>query len=203
MANDWQTLRDRLGLTLRPIDAWPGAETRWDRRGHSPFRASLGDTLQKLERELRNLSAKEIVLQIAIREGGFRLDGLPRADAKAEGPGVILSFKSRHGFLRLHMDGFKTWQDNLRAIALHLENLRHASLYGVGQDGQQYRGWAALPESTEGGGPNATIRELSGCGPDVPIKDAYRLAIRKHHPDSGGSRADWDRLQAAAEGLGL
>lgn len=53
------------------------------------------------------------------------------------------------------------------------------------------------------GSSETIIRAMAGCGSEVGIKDAYRQAVRKHHPDSGGSRADWDRLRAAAEGLGL
>lgn len=195
MPNDWQTIRDRLGLTLRPIDEWPGKRTHSP--DSSPFRASLNDTLKVLERELRMLSARNIVLQIAFREGAFRQDGLPRMDARVEHPGVILAFESKHGALRVHMDRFRNYADNLRAIALHLENLRHASLYGVGTDGQQYRGWMALPESTGGNSGEEIIRSLAGCGSDVSIKEAYRLAVRKHHPDSGGSRENWDRLENA------
>lgn len=201
--SDWQTVRDRAGLELRPIHHWPG-KRNWEPQP-SPFRAGLRDTLTMLTRELRALAAKRVVLQIAFREGGFRLDGLPRADAKAEYPGVILSFESQHGALSLPCDSFRHWQDNLRAIAFHLEHLRHASLYGVGRFGEQYRGWKALPETTDapGSSPEQTVRELSGLPPTASLTEAYRAAVRKCHPDlHHGERAAYDRLQRAWDALG-
>lgn len=110
--SDWVTLKDVLGLTLRPVDVWPGT-LRGD-RDRSPYSAPLKDTLKVLRRELVALSAKDVVLQIALREQDLRLDGLPRAGAIASHPGVILAFGSRHGALRLFFDRFTRWDHNLR-----------------------------------------------------------------------------------------
>lgn len=221
---DWETLRDGLGITLRPIEQWPQPSTR-DREA-SPFRVTLGQTLKLLERELRMLAAKSPVLQIAIREGGFRRDGLPRADARAEHPGVILSFESKFGPLLLPCDTFRSWQDNLRAIGMHLENLRHASLYGVGRRGEQYRGWKAL-----GAGPgdpfapavdpddwdaNREITAEEGArifgmiqgapwGPILASPSAYAQArpvvLRLAHPDHGGTADRFLQAQSADRAL--
>lgn len=217
--SDWQTLRDKLNLKLRPIDVWPGTIHR--QRQASPFSANLSDTLSTLVKELRALNASAIVLQIAIREGDLRLDGLPRANAIAEHPGIILALQSKHGPLRLAFDGFPKWQHNLRAIAMHLEHLRLASLYGVGNDGEQYRGWTALPpppssgpsKAQGGGDPEEAARYLwavSGLGfiqDDVrkTLSDAeaarklIRAAQQKAHPDAGGQTETFRRVQSAAE----
>ena len=114
--SDWQTLRDDLKLTLRPIDHWPG-KLRF-RRERSPFSAPMKDTLAKIKRELSALSAQAIVLEISLRTQDFRLDGLPRAGAIATHPGVILSFRSKYGPLRFAFDRFDKWTENLRAIGL-------------------------------------------------------------------------------------
>ena len=208
--SDWVSLKDALGLTLRPIDVWPG-KPRYD-RSLSPFSAPFKDTLAKLKRELSMLNARNIVFQVALREQDFRLDGLPRADARATHPGVILAFTSKHGPLRLIFDGFTKWQDNLRAICLHLENLRHAGLYGVGTDGQQYKGWAALPAPEPDGFATAEeaarwLTEVSGYVVSLPISSvgldiAYRHAARKLHPDAGGNHEAFVKLQKAKELLG-
>jgi hypothetical protein len=216
--SDWQTLRDKLNLKLRPIDVWPGAVRR--QRTASPFSAGLGDTLSTLSKELRALNASTIVLQIAIREGDLRLDGLPRANAIAEHPGIILTFQSKHGPLRLAFDGFPKWQHNLRAIAMHLEHLRLASLYGVGNDGEQYKGWTALPP-----GPSSTPVPEAETSPDrvarflwaasgqgfieadvrevlrdvEKAKKLIRAAQSKTHPDAGGSPVSFRLVQSAAE----
>jgi hypothetical protein len=97
------------------------------------------------------------------------------------------------------MDRFTKWESNLRAIAKHLENLRHAGMYGVGEDGQQYQGWKALPAGDGAGSRESAerlIRGLAGAE-NGAIEDAYRQAVRRCHPDTGGTRETFDALQAA------
>ena len=207
--SDWVTIQNALGLTLRPIHEWPG-KPRYDREV-GPFSASLRDTLATLKRELAALSAKEIVLQIAFRETDFRLDGLPRSNAVATHPGVILAVSSKHGPLRLYFDRFTKWQSNLRAVAMHLEHLRLVGLYGVGTDGQQYKGWQALPESADADSAfrskaeaSAWLCQQSGVDGDYSqpdkVKQAYRAAAAKLHPDKpGGDHESFVRLERAKE----
>lgn len=206
--SDWVTLQNALNLTLRPIDAWPG-KSRYDREP-GPFSAPLKDTLTTLKRELAALIAKNIVLQIAFRESDFRLDGLPRANAIATHPGVILTFDSKHGPLRFYFDRFTKWSNNLRAITMHLEHLRLAGLYGVGMDGQQYKGWQALPESADD---DSTFLSAADAAEWVAAKSdvrgdyalpelrtkAYRTAAAILHPDNkqSGSHEMFVRLQQA------
>jgi len=202
--SDWVTLQRVLDLTLRPIDTWP-EKLRYDRE-RSPYSAPLKDTLATLKKELSALAAKNIVLQIAFREQDFRLDGLPRANAIATHPGVILAFGSKHGSLRLFFDRFTRWEGNLRAIAMHLEHLRLAGLYGVGKDGQQYQGWKALPAPEPGGFQAAAdawewLCLQSGitgsrANSDL-VKQAYRIAAARLHPDSPvGDHESFVKLQS-------
>jgi hypothetical protein len=143
-------------------------------------------------RALRALRATEVWLEIAIEPEMFRLDGRPRAGAKASHPGVVLSFKSLAlgKDLRYATDRFWSWQDNLRAVALGLEALRKVERYGIANRGEQYAGWAQLPA----GGPSADrgrdlIRQYGGVVP----------ALRATHPDTSGydSAADFADVQAA------
>lgn len=209
--SDWVTLRDTLGLQLRPIDAWPGRLT--GDRQVSPFSAPLKDTLGMLRKELRELRAKDIILQIALRPQDLRLDGLPRAGVNTTHPGVILTFDSKHGTLSLSFDKFRRWEHNLRAIAMHLEHLRMAGLYGVGRSGEQYKGWARLeaPKPAQEGFASPLdaarwLEKIGGYGPAEALltnpalrQKGYREAVRKVHPDVGGSHEDFVRLQQAME----
>ena len=129
--NDYPT-----NMTLRPIHQWPGELTRTRRA--SAFSAKFSDTLELLRKELRLLEPQsryypKTVLQIAMDEKDFRLDGMPRAGAKAQHPGVILTIypnAKEASELTFPCDTFLTWQDNLRAIALTLEALRKVNRYG-------------------------------------------------------------------------
>lgn len=212
-------------LTTKPLTTWPGQLTPSQARKRSPFSATLRTTLTLLNRELWYLSASGTVLEVAIAPEKFRIDGHPRAGATAEHPGVVLSLpKTNVGPLRYACDRFNTWQDNLRAIALGLEALRKVERYGITRRGEQYQGFRALPPGgsaivTE---PKMTVDEAAriladhtGQGVIVSYRDllgglggggsrraeyittAWRSAVKLHHPDVGGDRAAWDRIEQA------
>lgn len=188
----------------RPIDHWPGELTR--NRKHAPFQAGWGTTTALLDKELRHLQAKAIVMLVAMDAKDFRIDGQPRANAKAQHPGVILTFDSKFGPLRYACDTFYDFADNVRAIALGLEALRKVERYGITKRGEQYTGWSALPPATAMGLPMSeddAARVLADLSDSMfnrfdrgEIEDAYRLAVKQHHPDVGG---DADLFRRATE----
>jgi hypothetical protein len=205
----WHELA-RLGVTVRPITGTPPPGAR----RYSPFRASLITTVETLARELRQLDARRIVLEIDLRERDIRVDGLPRADARPNSPGVVLAFESKFGPLKYATGEYHDWKDNLRAIALSMESLRAVDRYGVSKRGEQYQGWRALPTSTDPADAITTrdqawavIAEAAGIPIDsspllngISETDAIRRAIRNTHPDTGGD-ADEFRKVIRARGL--
>jgi len=139
-----------LKLKVRPIQKWPGELTK--SRRSSPFRAGYRDTLDLLERELNQLHARNVVVQLAVRESEIALDGNLKAYAKPQYPGVILSFEvfkasgkrneqgqrlGKYEPFSFPCDSFTDWRDNLRAIALGLEALRKIDRYGVTRSGDR------------------------------------------------------------------
>ena len=193
-------------MTVRPIQHWPGELTAKRRR--SSFKAGWSDTIELLGRELRAISAKNVVLQIAMEEKDFRIDGYPRAQAKAAHPGVILSLDSNVGPLSWPCDTFDSWQDNIRGIALSMEALRKVDRYGVTKRGEQYTGWQQLPS---GGTPQVSTIDAEMAilmhadlpvGEVVSLDAAYKRARAKTHPDRHKDRrTEWDAVEAAAEVL--
>jgi hypothetical protein len=214
-------------ISLRPIDTWPGTLTKTHERKRTPFDATYTTTRELLHRELRALKATQVVLQIALREQDFRIDGEVRANARAtEHPGVILAFDSAHGPLKYATDLFCTgyhgadngtgWQENLRAIALGLEALRRVDRYGITKRGEQYTGWKALgsglamPPASDGFTSledaiaflhEHTTAVDAGITWDYDRPDqvasAYRVAARRLHPDVGGDPELFKRLTEA------
>lgn len=191
-------------VRVRPIVMWPGSLTR--NRQRSNFSANFSGTVDLLWRELHQLHARNVVLQIAMQERDFRLDGYPRATARAEHPGIVLSLDSKHGPLSYPCDRFTDWQDNLRAVALALEALRKVDRYGVTKHGEQYTGWKQLPgrPMPKPMTPEDAVRflhEHSGMDGLIGDRDrfteAYRIAARRLHPDAGGTTEDFQRLQEA------
>jgi hypothetical protein len=193
-----------IQLTYRPIDTWPGEETPPGQRRRSQFSAPYGRTLELLERELEHLSARNVVLQVALEEKDIRLDGRPRARATARHPGVILAFDSKHGPLKYAVDRFWTWDDNIRAIALALEALRKVDRYGVVKRGEQYTGWRQL-EAHTGVSSKDEARELLariGGAHGETDHELVRSALMVAHPDRGGDAETFQQVQEARKVLG-
>jgi hypothetical protein len=191
------------------------------RRKH-PFGRSYTGTLNwsatvgLLERELRMLAGKNVVLQMAVTDDDIRQDGWIRSTARPSHPGVILTFDSKHGPLSYPCDQFTEWQANVRGIALALEALRKVDRYGVTKRGEQYTGWKQLPPAG-GTTPTLTVEAAaqilgyeSGDEDDAPriIRDrevfrwAYREAAKSTHPDKeGGSVEAFQRVHLAKQVL--
>jgi hypothetical protein len=197
-----------MDYEFRPIVSWIGAPTPHHRRQRSRFDSTYSQTLDLLERELRHLCAKQVIIQTYHFIEDLRRDGLPRANARVpQSPGVILSFNSKHGALSYPCDTFTKWEDNLRAIALALEALRTVDRYGVTKTGEQYRGWTALPPADSKTLEQEAAEFLSAywvCSASDILRDkssflsTYKAAVLVMHPDKGGKHEDFVRLQQFA-----
>jgi hypothetical protein len=201
-----------MRYTFRPLPIWPYPETK--PRSGSPFSASYSRTLELLESELAALHAKNVIIGAGFTEHDIRNDGLPRADARRPShPGVELSFDSRVGRLVYATDAFDAswygkqgWQENLRAIALGLEALRKLERYGISKRGQQYAGWKALPSAggitiADAGEARTLLRTYAGPGDygygKAGLEKMYRAAVKRTHPDTGGTEDAFKHVQAA------
>lgn len=147
----------------------------------SPFRAAFRRTVELLIDELRQLHARHVVIELDVRERDIRLDGYPRADAKVGVPAVVVSFESKHGPLRYATGEYDDWQDNLRAIALSLNALRSVDRYGVSRRGEQYRGWRALPPSSDPADNIVTVEQARAFL--EPYGGSFEAAAKVLHPD--------------------
>lgn len=132
----------------------------------------------------------------------------------------MIAADTKYGSLKWTCDQFRDYWDNLHAIALTLERLRLADLYGVTKRGEQYSGWKMLPgpiTATQSGAMRVMTMEdaarfVSQCTAGAfsaaqLLKDksawqqAYRIAVKDIHPDMAGQQSDggWDKLQEAAQ----
>jgi hypothetical protein len=209
--------RSKVDIQYGTIKRWPGKLRSGSERVRAPFKSGLTGTLELLERELRMVSAESAVVQLATTH--FRKqDGRPYSDVQPDHPGVIVSFvkvvKNKLGEkvrvpLSFPADRFKTWETNLRAVAIALEDLRRIDRYGVTQNAEQYLGFKALPPPGPEHEAIVTVDDAAkfviGAGFDhVPViksadyyRNAYRNRAAKLHPDANGDPGEWAKLQAA------
>lgn len=190
---------------FRPIDEWPGEPTPHGKRQKSQFSAPWSKTIDLLDRELGFLKATSVVIQADVSANEIRLDGMLYANSRPRSPRVVLSFDSKHGPLSYPCDRYTDWQANVRAIALALEALRAVDRYGVTRRAEQYKGWEKLPApATNGQAAIKILAQFSGLPPaDVQRSPeaAYRAAVSKTHPDTGGLADDFKAVQEAWEAL--
>lgn len=178
-------------------------------RTASPFSASFTATVELFMRELRELGARDAVMEVDIPASRIRQDGMPRSDAKALSPGITLHFTAARvrGRPRLEydVDSYNSWQDNVRALALALEALRKVSRYRVLEEGSQYVGQKALPAGAGESSMNvAEASEFIRSEGVAATAEGVRALEKRFHPDhNGGDRTNWDRLQAAKGALSL
>lgn len=160
----------------------------------SPFSASWTSTVELLAREIAALKPRQAILEIDLPENGFRItDGLPKANARAATPGVILSLTDTvHGSMRYPSHHFHTWQDNVRALALALEALRKVDRYGITGRGQQYAGWRQIEAGSAAPSAERGRRIIAEHG-------GVTAALKATHPDHGGDAAAFADVQAARE----
>lgn len=181
------------GLRVQP---WDGAPPRAGGQ-YSRFQADFRSTIKLLRRELEMLDAHQLIVELDIRDRDIRLDGYPRADARAVGhPGVRVDFKSKHGPVRMETCEFTTWQANLRAIALSLEALRAVDRYGVSKRGEQYRGWKAIPMSTDASDSIQTREQANAL---LSEYGGLNAAIKATHPDNEGDPDQFRKVMRARE----
>ncbi len=195
-----------MKIMFVPIKEWPGKKTQRPERAR--FDTPFQKTLIQMEGEIEKLAGRgaEVLLQAYLRQDQIRIDGWPYSKCVPTEPGVIITFKKRGGQqISMPCDKFTKWEDNFRAIALSLEALRMVDRYGVTQNGEQYRGWEALPPPSQERTTKAEAAEviarwsgftvsevLNGCQ-----GEAIRDAILKTHPDKGGHADLFGMVQKA------
>lgn len=200
-----------LNVRCRPLDHWTGSLTPDHKRERAKFKKSWSTVVEDLARELRQISATEIILLLAVGESDIVVDGTrPKANARARHPGVVLVFQTKaHGPMRMQCDHFGDWMSNLQAIAVGLHDRRRLERYGIIKSGEMYSSWRQLPgpapaESTMTVEQAATVlSDNSGYEAGVILQShdtftvAWRTAVRKHHPDQGGDEARFKRVMEA------
>ncbi len=185
-------------------EGWPRAKTRESSRFHSTERKyftigggsyrqardlTIADGLERVLSELSKmgLDRKDIVVSTNLQT---RLDGLPRSgQGEPSDPGVAVYWQPKKGPMKvLAVDRFDRVADNLAAVAATLAALRSIERWGGGQIlDRAFTGFTALP------GPETkrTWRDVLGVPPHErdpgKIREAYRLAASRAHPDKGGS----------------
>lgn len=135
----------------------------------------------------------------------IRKDGLPFSQqAQPSDPGIAVYFKLR--FVRngkwyerpcvLTCDKWNRVGFNLEAIARDISAQRARERWGCTSIEQAFQGYLAIPERC-GGLAWWDLLGVHSAATQEQIKERFKALAKTSHPDAGGNRDEWDRLQNA------
>lgn len=130
----------------------------------------------------------------------LRQDGLPRSgQPQPNDKGVAVYFKilrkaGKADERVLACDKWDRVEDNMWAIAKHIDALRGQQRWGVGTVEQAFAGYVELPSGEKKWW---EVLEVDPLATAEQVKAAYRLKVKSTHPDVGGTREDFDRILRA------
>ena len=181
---------------------WPLGYKRTNYRKIPIFKTvPLGTAVAMVVLEIKRLSGVSSVLISS--NVPLRLDGMPRADfahhSKSD-PGVAVYFKYEGADTVLCCDKFLKVEDNLKAIAVTVEDMRRIERNGVSDFiKRSFTGFKELPQAT-----NGTARswlDVFGFS-EAPrhfsyVEYHYKQLAKALHPDKGGELAEFQELNEA------
>lgn len=186
--------------------AWPARQKRtepWQRvrapfhsgQGFEKKRLSLQDARVRLEREITLLGATLPVLSTNVE---LRLDGIPYSNRRAvEDHGAAVYFQLRGKPIVLACDRYDRVEDNIAALAAHIDAMRKIERHGVGTVEQMFAGFTALPPAMSLTDWRAELDEPTTL---EEAEATYRAKAFGSHPDQPtGSHAAMSRLNAAID----
>lgn len=166
------------------LPAWPYPEQP---QKPSAFQVGWAKTLDDLGLEVERVHGSDLVIGIVADDSQFSTSGQFRADGKFRHRGAEVSFDAPdRGRLVFHTDVFPYLVSNLRAICLGLAALRAVDRYGITTGAEQYAGFAQI-----GTGPIETGPDPERGKTLVIEAGSIPLALKRFHPDAGGSARDF------------
>lgn len=189
--------------------SWPAGWKRAQYRSVAKFQhdrrpLTLERARTRLADELERLRATHIILSTNL---ALRADGHPKGgQGQPADPGAAVYFKLRGRDTVLACDKWDRVEDNIAALAKHIEAMRGMDRWGVGSIEQAFTGYAALPA------PDPWWKLLGLPSERQPngnpwsgqtIRTAWAGASRSAHPDRPGGSHDKQAAVNDARDKGL
>lgn len=190
--------------------AWPQGRPRrpHHERKNGQFKRNgnwitIAQAVARVEAELGRIGARYPLLSSNLE---LRLDGQPRSgQADPKDPAVCLYFDLKGKPFALACDRYHHVQDNIAALAAHLDATRAIERHGVATAAETLQAFAALPPPPPGGsiimGAVEPWHDVLGVAPNADVEvvqAAYRALAKKAHA-TGAGEDDLKRLNMARD----
>jgi hypothetical protein len=130
-------------------------------------------------------------------------DGWPYADADPDDPGVAVRWSMAGDQYCIACDEYTRLRGNVRTIGLYIAEKRKMSGRPV-RTGQNEFATARLPSDDDAqpaDPPPHEVLEIPRGSPPEVVRGAYRAKAKQTHPDNGGSREAFERVERAKEAM--
>lgn len=203
-------MTERTNYPLCWPENWPRTNPAWIQQ--SRFKGNtVASSVRAITNEVNRLNNRhwdfddpKLIISTNLKP---RLDGLPsggQAQPADRGVAVYFELARRDSARRslaplpvtLACDKWSRVEDNLWAIAKHIEALRGQERWGVGRIEQAFRGYTAIPERT-GGISWWTVLQVDHNATEDQVKSRYLELAKQHHPDKGGDPEEWMKIRQA------
>lgn len=177
-------------------------KTDWRDNRKKPL--TVNDAVARLLNEADRIGAQGVVISSNLE---IRQDGLPRSgQRRPDDTGVCVYFHLAGKPRAMPCDTYWNVEDNIAAIAAHIEATRAIERHGVATVSEMFAGFTALPPPP-GTKPKRSWREVMGFAEsDIvfqsDVEARFRELAKRLHPDAGGSAEAMAELnQARKEAL--
>ncbi len=206
MVADAYPLQWPLGRPRRPShQRKDGRFHKTDYRTNAKRALTVTEAVARLLAEANRIGARGVVISSNLE---IRQDGLPRSgQRKPDDPGVCVYFHLAGKPRAMPCDTYRNVEDNIAAIAAHIEATRAIERHGVATVSEMFAGFVALPPPT-GAKPKRPWWDVMDLDPNrntrEQIEARFRELAKIRHPDvlGGSVEAMAELNQARKEALG-
>ena len=190
---------------------WPPGFERTDpsarRKYHGGFEVSRTEAFDSILDELEKMDAYNVDVQTNAPHTAAK-SHQPYKDRDPDDPAVVVYFERDGERYAVPCDRWDNLRDNARAIAKYLDAKRAIERYGVSTVDTEMS-TQALPSGDEDvivadDGTRKAPHEVLGVAEDAPdavVRGAARSLKGDAHPDNGGSREQFQRVQNAEQAM--
>lgn len=198
----WPTAKARTPETKRK----PGRFSSESEKRHCSRRpVTLYEACQRLSSEVQSwtkvghqwrIDPEKVFITSAISD--IKNDGMPYSNRRMpDDPAIAIYFHLDAELMALAINSFASIEQNIAAAAATLEAYRKLDRYGVSLAQGDLIIRLRLPEKATASNTWWSVLGVPINAGSEQIKSAYRKLVKTHHPDTGGDRAAWDRVQSA------
>lgn len=185
---------------------WPSGWERTppsEREKNRSFQATLADTTEAIETEMDRMDVDE--WRASIGNQHTKSNGLPLYNANPDDPGFVLRWSNDGEDFAVACDRYSRLRDNVRTIYKWVHETRMRGKRPV-QTGDSEFAAARLPSGEDedtivGREPPHEVLGVERNAPESAVKEAFRKAVKRTHPDQGGSEAALKRVKRAREAM--